>query len=44
MLKNVSKQSDYDNIYQLVNGKVIKKTLTINIVFTDPYLNFFVIV
>ena len=28
MLKNLSKQSDYDNRYQLLNGKVIQKTLT----------------
>ena len=28
MLKNFSKQSDYDNRYQLLNGKVIQKTLT----------------
>ena len=28
MLKNFSKQSDCDNRYQLLNGKVIQKTLT----------------
>ena len=28
MLKNLSKQSDYDNRYQLLDGKVIQKTLT----------------
>jgi len=25
-VKNLSKQSDYDNRYQLLNGKVIQKT------------------
>ena len=28
VVKNLSKQSDYDNRYQLLNGKVIQKTLT----------------
>jgi len=28
MLKNLSKQSDYNNRYQLLKGKVIQKTLT----------------
>ena len=26
--KNLSKQSDYDNRYELLNGKVIQKSLT----------------
>ena len=33
MFKNLSKQSDYDNRYQLLNGKVIQKTLTRHIFF-----------
>jgi len=37
MLKNLCKQSDYDNRYQLLNGKVIQKTLT-----SHKYFNKFI--
>ena len=40
MLKNLSKQSDYDNRYQLLNGKVIQKTLTTHIFFNKIVFSF----
>jgi len=40
MFKNLSKQSDYDNRYELLNGKVIQKTLTSHKFFNEFIFSF----